>query len=214
MNDTIRGIGASVLVHAALLAFSLLLIPLGRGEHPRMQIDLGILRSAGGPAASAPAAVKRRPAAQPAVQPASVSPAAAPSPDVEEYPGPLAPSSDTEGGGIGNDTASGGTAAGSGPVSDEMQRTAYVSEYFLFIKNRIVQNLVFPPVARRRGWSGRVLVSFIVCRDGQVSEIRVIESSGYPLLDRSAVDTIRKVAPFPKAPVEAELTIPIMYRLL
>lgn len=211
MNDTSRGIGASLLIHGALMGLFVVLNTAWVAERPRVKIDLGILRSAGGPPAPAPA--KRRPAAQPAVQPAAVSPTTAPSPDVQEYPGPPAPSAETDSGGAGSDTASSGSP-GVGPADEAAQRTAYVSEYFLFIKERIVKNLVFPPAARSMGWSGRVLVSFVVCRDGQVSEIRVIESTGYPVLDRSVVNTIRKVAPFPKAPVEAELTMPIVYRLL
>jgi len=217
MNDTARGIGASLLVHGAFLGLFVMLNTLGIAERPRVKIDLGILRSVGGPAASAPAMpapVTRRSPAQPAVQPESVSPAAAPSPEAREYPGPPVPYADDAGRGTGTATASSGSAGVAGPMDAEAQRTAYVNEYFLFIRDRIMRNLVFPPAARRMGWSGRVLVSFIVCRDGQVSEIRIIESTGYPVLDRSVVDTIKKVSPFPKAPVEAELTIPIVYRLL
>ena len=216
MNDTSRGIGASLLVHGAIMGLFVMLNTAWVAERPRVKIDLGILRSLGGPAAPAPATpvpAKRRPAAQPAVQPEAVSPAAAPSPDVQEYPGPPTPSAETDSSGAGSDTASSGSP-GVGPADEAAQRTAYVNEYFLFIRDRIVRNLVFPPAARRMGWSGRVLVSFVVCRDGRVSEIRIVESTGYPVLDRSVVDTIRKVAPFPKAPVEAELTMPIVYRLL
>ena len=216
MNDTTRGIGASLLVHGAIMGLFVMLNTAWVAERPRVKIDLGILRSLGGPAAPAPATpvpAKRRPAAQPAVQPEAVSPAAAPSPDVQEYPGPPTPSAETDSSGAGSDTASSGSP-GVGPADEAAQRTAYVNEYFLFIRDRIVRNLVFPPAARRMGWSGRVLVSFVVCRDGRVSEIRIVESTGYPVLDRSVVDTIRKVAPFPKAPVEAELTMPIVYRLL
>jgi protein TonB len=217
MNDTSRGIGASLLIHGALMGLFVMLNTLWVAERPRVKIDLGILRSAGGPAAPAPAPpapAKRRPAAQPAVQPEAVSPTAAPSPDVQEYPGPPTPYPEAEVGGTGTDTASSGSPGGVGPADEATQRNAYVNEYFLFIRERIVRNLIFPPAARRMGWSGRCLVSFIVCRDGQVSEIRIVESTGYPVLDRSVVDTIRKVAPFPKAPVEAELTMPIVYRLL
>jgi len=207
MNDTSRGIGASLLIHGALMSLFVMLNTLWVAERPRVKIDLGILRSAAGPAPAAPSPAKRRPA----VQPAAVSPSAAPSPGVQESPGPSIPASETDSGGTGSDTLSSG---GFGAAGEEAQRTAYVNEYFLLIKDRIVRNLVFPPAARRMGWSGRVLVSFIVCRDGQVSEIRIVESTGYPVLDRNVVDTIRKAAPFPKAPVEAELTMPIVYKLL
>ena len=33
--------------------------------------------------------------------------------------------------------------------------------------------------------------------------LRVVETSGFPILDKSAAETVRNVAPFPKPPVRA-----------
>ena len=59
----------------------------------------------------------------------------------------------------------------------------------------------------------RVLISFVICRDGSVKDIRIVKSSGFKALDKKAVEVIQKTAPFPRPPVSAELIIPITYKL-
>ncbi|MEK6652305.1 MAG: energy transducer TonB [Nitrospirota bacterium] len=39
------------------------------------------------------------------------------------------------------------------------------------------------------------------------------EGSGITLLDRNAIETVKKASPFPRPPVEAQLLIPIKYSL-
>ncbi len=47
----------------------------------------------------------------------------------------------------------------------------------------------YPALARRRGWSGAVVLDIDVSADGSVSDVRVAESSGRDLLDRVARET-------------------------
>ncbi|MBX9450583.1 MAG: TonB family protein [Mesorhizobium sp.] len=47
---------------------------------------------------------------------------------------------------------------------------------------------------------GEVLVSFTVSRSGSVSGVRIARSSGSPNLDKAALDTVRRAAPFPPIP--------------
>jgi protein TonB len=63
------------------------------------------------------------------------------------------------------------------------------------------------------GWQGKVLLSFIITADGLVREFKIIKSSGFAMLDKSAVESVKDTAPFPKPPVEAQVVIPIVYRL-
>ena len=93
------------------------------------------------------------------------------------------------------------------------QEKQYLKEHFLYIKDSIQSNISYPRMARKMGWQGRVLVSFIICRDGSVKDIRIIKSSGVKALDKNAVKVIQKIAPFPKPPVAAELIIPVTYKL-
>jgi len=47
----------------------------------------------------------------------------------------------------------------------------------------------YPPLARRRGYAGVVMLAVHVRADGTVSRVAVAESSGYDVLDQAAVDT-------------------------
>lgn len=97
--------------------------------------------------------------------------------------------------------------------SIEEARQRYIKEHFSYIRDIITRNISYPYMARKMGWSGRVTVSFIVSESGAVIDIKILESSGFDLLDRNAVETVKKVSPFPKPPVRAEVIIPIVYKL-
>lgn len=97
--------------------------------------------------------------------------------------------------------------------SPVVRKERYVKEHFLYIKESVQNQITYPPIARRMGWQGKVLVSFVICRDGSVKDIKIIESSGFKALDNNAVEVIQKTAPFPQPPVSAELIIPIVYKL-
>lgn len=89
----------------------------------------------------------------------------------------------------------------------------YVKVNFTYIRDIIQKNIVYPHTARKRGLEGKVIVSFIVCADGEAQDIVITESSGFEILDKSAVEAVRKASPFPKASVKAALRIPVVYKL-
>lgn len=84
---------------------------------------------------------------------------------------------------------------------------------FAYIRDAIQRGIAYPPMARKMGWEGKVVIAFLVLSDGSVRDVRVVQGSGYPALDRGAVDAVRKAAPFPKPPAEAEIITPVVYRL-
>jgi protein TonB len=104
------------------------------------------------------------------------------------------------------------TAAGAA-TGQPSGREQYVKAHFLYIQEGIQKGITYPQIARKMGWEGKVVISFVICENGQVENIRVIRSSGYKVLDSNAVNTVRRVAPFPRPPVRAELIVPISYRL-
>ncbi|WLR91560.1 energy transducer TonB family protein [Shinella zoogloeoides] len=76
---------------------------------------------------------------------------------------------------------------------------AAVSNYPGKVRNKINR-------AKRRvsgGDRGSVVVSFVVGSGGQASGIRVARSSGSAALDRAAVDSVQRAAPFAKIPEAA-----------
>lgn len=50
----------------------------------------------------------------------------------------------------------------------------------------------YPRLSRRRGEEGTVLLELLVLKNGRVEEVKVKESSGYPRLDKSAIDAVRR----------------------
>lgn len=109
---------------------------------------------------------------------------------------------------------SGGNPGNAGPgETRETLQALYLKEHFLYIRDRIIKAISYPAIARKMGWHGQVKIAFVVCEDGGVRNVRVVDSSGFSLLDRNAVDTVRHVAPFPRPPVLAEIRMSISYRL-
>ena len=58
----------------------------------------------------------------------------------------------------------------------------------------------FPDEARRRNLSGAVVLTVEIRRDGSVASIDKIQSSGIPVLDQAAEQTVRLAVPFPELP--------------
>ena len=75
------------------------------------------------------------------------------------------------------------------------------------------KNLRYPANARRRGIEGTVVVRFVIGRQGKAADIRVVRSSGAPVLDRNALEAIMTCS-FPPPPGELmEMSVPITFRL-
>jgi len=76
----------------------------------------------------------------------------------------------------------------------------------------------YPPVARRRGWQGRVNVGLHVEADGDLTRIRLVESSGHALLDGAAVRNVTKLRSIPRVAQWLEgngmdVVLPVRYQL-
>lgn len=92
-------------------------------------------------------------------------------------------------------------------------KAKYVKQHFAYIKEKIEKEFVYPRIARRRGLEGKVVVSFVICEDGTVHGVKIVESSGHKILDENAISCVSKAAPFPPPPTRAELVFPITYKL-
>jgi len=78
----------------------------------------------------------------------------------------------------------------------------------------LARHFYYPPLARSRGWQGRVLLAFRVERDGLLHDPRVLRTSGFGILDEAALNSLRQVeriAGADSAPLD--LQIPVVYRL-
>lgn len=80
------------------------------------------------------------------------------------------------------------------------------------------ENIVYPEAAKKDSIQGRVILQFIVDRDGSIQDVVVVKSSGNSLLDEEA---IRLVSAMPKwipkkekgQPVRSKYTLPIVFKI-
>lgn len=74
--------------------------------------------------------------------------------------------------------------------------------YQQLIKQKIEENKRYPLLARNKGIEGKVWVKFEILKDGKVKDIKVVKSSHHQILDKAAIESIKKANPFPPFPEE------------
>lgn len=86
------------------------------------------------------------------------------------------------------------------------------------IKQRIEETRWYPEWAKERKYEGTVRIKFSIHPDGQLGTIHILHPSGYKILDKSGVETIKNASPFPPIPKEisqnlVNIKISIVYLL-
>jgi periplasmic protein TonB len=85
------------------------------------------------------------------------------------------------------------------------------------ILRRVEELKRYPAEARLDRAEGKVVLKVVIRSDGSVDEVEVYQSSGYQSLDHSAVELLRRAAPFqlPRPLGKSQMTvkIPMSYRL-
>ena len=110
------------------------------------------------------------------------------------------------------------TGVGTGPVAAVSNQAALTSaleeaqpEYS---KNPPIS---YPNRARRKGYEGTVLLEVLVNRKGTVDDLRILASSGYAILDSSAVKSVKtwsfKPAKKGKNTVDMWVQVPVRFKL-
>jgi TonB family protein len=79
------------------------------------------------------------------------------------------------------------------------------------------RELVYPAMAREQGWQGTTLLKVQVLKNGLVGSLEVLRSSGFSILDQSALKGVKewKFIPAQKdgQPIEIGVEIPVTFRL-
>lgn len=94
-------------------------------------------------------------------------------------------------------------------ISLDTTESKYIS-YFKHIRDKLYLVWRYPPEAAAAGIQGTVKILFVIERDGKLKDVRILETSGFPVLDREAVRAIIAAAPFGPFPpdwTEKELRI-------
>lgn len=232
IRSMLAGGAGSAVLHAMAFGGFLLIEPAAAHDQV-LTIDLTIMASsetAGAPVAqgtsaaatvSPPAAAPRRKPAPHVARKATVSAveSAPPSHDMavaaNEEPSPRAvpaerPAAESSPAGASSATATAPHPGGAGPASPQQ---AYLAKHYGYIREAIQRSVSYPGLARRRGWAGRVVLSFRILPDGAVAHVRVTQGSGFEVLDASAVEAVLRASPFPPPPAEADIVAPVAYSL-
>ncbi|BCD68518.1 energy transducer TonB [Nitratiruptor sp. YY09-18] len=90
----------------------------------------------------------------------------------------------------------------------------YLHSYIDQIRIAILHNRYYPRMARKLHRQGVVKVAFTLLPNGKIEALHVVQSSGYKILDKAAMSTIKRAAQeFPKPHKSVVIEVPIEYRL-
>jgi len=95
------------------------------------------------------------------------------------------------------------------PVSLDTTEVKYAS-YFARIKHQIERVWIYPSDAAKRGISGDLNLTFSISKDGNLLGARLLDRSGYEILDMAALKAVKEAAPyypFPATIQREKLTI-------
>ena len=82
----------------------------------------------------------------------------------------------------------------------------------------IQENLIYPKQALKKQIQGRSICQFIVEKDGSISHIRVVRSSGNKSLDRAAIRVIKTMPKWTPGRLQGKIvrthyTLPVNFRI-
>jgi protein TonB len=234
----VSAIVGSFAIHALLL-FGLVFIQ-APAKHPITPAPI-VARLA--PAQSSPAAprveetppVRREPPPPPPPQAARPRPSAQPAPLATAAPSPTAPPAPAEVARAGEPapaappSAAPATPAPSGPIakidpqpgaapSADSPDPATLSQYRLALMGAARKYKRYPRAALDNNWEGRADVRMIVGANGMIASLAVRTSAGYEILDKEALEMIRKAKPLTQIPAslkgrEFTIDIPIIFSI-
>ena len=104
-------------------------------------------------------------------------------------------------------------------IDREIQRLAQQRRTTLqHVQHLLTAQFHYPRRARQFGWQGEVRVGFHVSAQGQVANIYLARSSGYALLDQSAMDAVARLKTIARPDnshpwQDMDLELPVIYQL-
>lgn len=92
-----------------------------------------------------------------------------------------------------------------------------LSTFLGMARKKIEEAKRYPWEALRRHWEGKVILSFWVDQKGEIRDIKILQSSGYKVLDEEAKATLLRASPLPVPPQMEEdsfkIEVPILFRI-
>ncbi len=101
---------------------------------------------------------------------------------------------------------------------DPSLKDALENEYLAKIRMLIEKNKIYPKSAKRLNQMGKVHVCFVVSKDGQIKNVRIVKKSSFEKLDEAAIEILTKISNFEPIPEKLnknswEITVPIVYQI-
>lgn len=86
---------------------------------------------------------------------------------------------------------------------------------FAIIRNKVLENLIYPNIARRLGWNGIVHIALVIDTNGKLINAKVHQSSGKTILDKSALDASLQLQSeqLPKPDAITTIILPVAFSL-
>jgi protein TonB len=107
-----------------------------------------------------------------------------------------------------------------GAIAGEIGRGAVTAQerYLMDVRRLLEAKKEYPMAARRLGHQGRVIVRFVLGRDGRILEAKIVEASRSDILNRAArglIENLGGLKPFPTEISLAEwaVIVPIEYKM-
>jgi protein TonB len=164
--------------------------------------------------AAKPAQASAAPASEPSPKDLAPDGADASTPPPEPSQTPVTPKSQTT-----SEPASATTIAGvedqqnAQTIKTDQDDIDRLREYVKVLTKKVQANLLYPDEGRQAGLHGTATVSFTILATGQIrpESLKIVESSGRPQLDASALKTIRASVPFGAPPQEMTVAIAVAF---
>lgn len=107
-------------------------------------------------------------------------------------------------------------AAPTEAAPNSLTRTAGQANWESQVLAHLERNKRYPAAARLRRQEDVIYVRFVVDRQGQVSNVRIVRSQGFPLLEEEVHNLLRRAAPLPPVPPDihgdsVELLVPVEF---
>ena len=101
---------------------------------------------------------------------------------------------------------------------DPSQIEALEDEYLSKLRYLIEKNKIYPQSAKRLNQMGKVHVCFVISKDGQIKDVKVVKDSNYKRLNEAALEILAKINRFEPIPEKLnknswEITVPIVYQI-
>ena len=104
-------------------------------------------------------------------------------------------------------------------ASSETAQEAQTEKLDALLDQTFWHHFSYPRIAVKYGWQGLVTVGVRIEANGALSNIHIIESSGYPALDNAALKSIKRIAVLEGAGewlhgLHYDTQLPILYKLM